>query len=84
MKVQTVLGPIAASAFGFALPHEHVLCDFIGADKTGRDRWNVDEVVAAILPNLRQLKARGVTGFVDCTPAYIGRDPRVLRHVGAG
>ena len=81
MKIQTVLGPIAAAAFGFALPHEHVLCDFIGADKTGRDRWNVDEVAGAILPNLQQLKARGVTGFVDCTPAYIGRDPRVLRKL---
>jgi predicted metal-dependent phosphotriesterase family hydrolase len=79
--IQTVLGPIPAAAFGFALPHEHVLCDFIGAEKTGRARWNVDEVVAAILPNLVQLKSRGVSGFVDCTPAYIGRDPRVLQKL---
>jgi phosphotriesterase-related protein len=77
--IQTVQGPIPTSRFGFALPHEHILCDFIGADKTGRERWNVSEVVAALLPNLVQVKERGVTGFVDCTPAYIGRDPRILR-----
>jgi predicted metal-dependent phosphotriesterase family hydrolase len=27
------------------------------------------------------LKERGVTGFIDCTPAYIGRDPRVLKRL---
>lgn len=81
MTIQTVLGPIPAAAFGFALPHEHVMCDFVGADKTGPSRWNVDEVAAAILPNLLQLKARGVTGFVDCSPAYLGRDPRVLQKL---
>ena len=81
MTIETVLGPIPVDAFGFALPHEHIMCDFIGADRTNRERWNVDEVVTAILPNLLQLKERGVTGFVDCTPAYIGRDPRVLRRL---
>lgn len=79
--IQTVLKAIPAASFGVALPHEHVLCDFIGADKTSRARWDVDEVAAAILPNLMQLKERGVTGFVDCTPAYIGRDPRVLEKL---
>ncbi|HUS37679.1 MAG TPA: phosphotriesterase [Verrucomicrobiae bacterium] len=79
--IQTVLGPIAPEKFGFALPHEHVICDFIGADKTGRDRWDVDAVVARMLPVLGELKQRGVTGFVDCTPAYIGRDPRILQKI---
>lgn len=77
--IQTVLGPISASQFGFALTHEHVMCDFIGADKTGPHRWNVDEVVRTMRPYLEALKQTGVTGFVDCTPAYIGRDPRVLK-----
>src|SRR5688572_7782073 len=76
--IQTVLGPIPADQFGFALTHEHVMCDFIGADKTGPHRWNVDEVVRTMRPYLEALKKTGVTGFVDCTPAYIGRDPRVL------
>lgn len=79
--IQTVLGPLASDQFGFALPHEHVMCDFIGAEQTGKHRWKVDQVVRTMLPFLQQLKARGVTGFVDCTPAYIGRDPRVLKRL---
>ncbi len=81
--VQTVLGPVPAKDLGFTLCHEHVMCDFIGAEQTGRHRWKVDEVVQTILPHLRQLKLRGVTGFVDCTPAYIGRDPRVLKALAS-
>jgi len=79
--IQTVLGRITADQLGFTLPHEHVICDFIGADKTGRHRWEVDAVIARMLPMLSQLKDRGVTAFVDCTPAYIGRDPRILQKL---
>ena len=79
--IQTVLGAIPASSLGFALTHEHVMCDFIGAEKTGRHRWDVDEVVRTMRPHLEALKKAGVTGFVDCTPAYIGRDPRVLKRL---
>ncbi|HTD95859.1 MAG TPA: hypothetical protein VK627_02990 [Edaphobacter sp.] len=81
MFVQTVLGPIPASKLGFTLVHEHVMCDFIGAAQTNRHRWEVEAVVKRMLPLLRQLKERGVTGFIDCTPAYIGRDPRVLKQL---
>jgi len=79
--VQTVLGPIPASELGFTLVHEHVMCDFIGAEQTNRHRWEVEAVVKRMLPLLKQLKKRGVTAFIDCTPAYIGRDPRVLKQL---
>ncbi len=79
--VQTVLGPIPASKLGVTLAHEHIMCDFIGVDKTGRHRWEVEAVVRRMRPLLAQLKERGVTGFIDCTPAYIGRDPRVLKRL---
>ena len=79
--VQTVLRPIPASRLGFTLAHEHVMCDFIGAAETGRHRWTVQTVVDRMRPFLLQLKERRVTGFVDCTPAYIGRDPRVLEQL---
>ena len=79
--IETVLGPLSATDFGFALPHEHVLCDFIGADKTGRHRWGASQVVATMRPYLEQARERGVASFVDCTPAYIGRDVRVLRRL---
>ena len=79
--IMTVRGPIRAEELGRTLVHEHVLCDFIGAAKTGPHRWNPDEVFDAILPNLRAIKERGFDAFVDCTPAYIGRDPALLRRL---
>jgi len=45
-KVVTVNGPIAPSELGFTLPHEHVLVDFIGADKVSPDRYDSDEAFA--------------------------------------
>src|SRR3989442_510047 len=67
--IQTVLGPIPAAKLGRALAHEHVMCDFVGADQTGRHRWEIDAVVKRMQPVLAQLKERGFTGFFDCTPA---------------
>jgi phosphotriesterase-related protein len=69
--IQTVLGPVPPQRFGSALVHEHVLCDFIGADQTGRHRWDVDDVVRTMLPYLKQLQERGFSGFIDCTPAHM-------------
>jgi len=80
-QIQTVRGIIPAEKFGRALPHEHVLCDFIGADKTGPHRWNADEVFATMLPFLKAARAQGINGFADCTPAFIGRDVRLLRRL---
>ena len=34
-QIQTVTGSIPAEQMGFTLPHEHVMCDFIGATQTG-------------------------------------------------
>ncbi len=77
----TVRGPIAVTEFGKALVHEHVMCDFIGADKTGRHRYDPEEIVKVMLPFLQAVKERGFSGFVDATPAYIGRDPSVLKRL---
>lgn len=80
-RIMTVCGEISAEELGRTLVHEHVLCDFIGAEKTGPHRWNPDEVFTAILPNLKAIKDQGFQAFVDCTPAYIGRDVRLLRRL---
>ncbi len=80
-EVMTVRGPIPPAALGKTLPHEHVLCDFIGAKKTSRDRYETETVVRTLLPYLRAIQERGYTGFIDCTPAYIGRDPRLLKRL---
>ncbi|MDA1193276.1 MAG: phosphotriesterase [Candidatus Poribacteria bacterium] len=79
--MRTVRGDITTEQFGRALVHEHVLVDFIGADKTGYHRWDKDAVFAKMLPYLQEVKARNFDSFVDCTPAYIGRDPILLRRL---
>jgi phosphotriesterase-related protein len=55
------------------------MVDFVGAQKTSRDRWNPEEVIARMQPYLLAAKQSGVRGFIDCTPAYVGRDPHILK-----
>jgi phosphotriesterase-related protein len=77
----TVLGPIPESSLGKTLSHEHVLVDFIGADSTGYHRWDRQEVVNKVLPYLKEIQEYGVSAFIECTPAYVGRDPFILRSL---
>jgi len=80
-RIMTVLGPIDPSTMGVTLPHEHVLVDFVGAEQASPARYNADEVIKTALPHLRRIRELGCKTFVDCTPAYIGRDPLILRHL---
>ena len=79
--VATVTGPIRGDALGVTLMHEHVLVDFIGAAEVSRSRYDPDAVVAMVLPYLRQVRALGCQTIVECTPAYLGRDPRLLQRL---
>jgi phosphotriesterase-related protein len=79
--IRTVRGAIAPGALGTTLIHEHVLVDFIGADQITPDRWNRAEVVERVLPYLLDIKALGVESLIECTPAYLGRDPALLREL---
>jgi phosphotriesterase-related protein len=78
-EIITVTGKIPASAIGKTLHHEHILVDFIGADSTGYHRWDKAEVVDKVLPYLLEIKKLGYQTLVECTPAYIGRDPELLK-----
>jgi phosphotriesterase-related protein len=77
-KIRTVLGDISPDEFGPALVHEHILVDFIEAEKFSRDRYDREEVFEVMLPYLARIKNLGVKGFVECTPAYMGRDAELL------
>lgn len=79
--IMTVRGPIKPGLFGKALPHEHILVDFIGADKTSPDRYDANEVISIMLPYLQELKNRGFIGFVDCSPAFLARDVKILKRL---
>ncbi|MEZ4699456.1 MAG: hypothetical protein R2834_03920 [Rhodothermales bacterium] len=74
-------GELPVREMGITLIHEHVLVDFIGADSTGYHRWDRSEVVARALPFLLEAKERGVKTLFECTPAYVGRDPLLLREL---
>lgn len=77
----TVRGPVPISGLGPALTHEHVVTDFLGAERWVGPRYELEVAVATILPHLRALKERGVTALFECTPHYIGRDVRLLRRL---
>jgi len=79
--IQTVRGRIHPSELGLTLMHEHVLCDFIGAEKTGPHRWDRAQVAERMAPYLQAIADQGIKAFVDCSPRYIGRDPLLLRHL---
>jgi phosphotriesterase-related protein len=80
-EVMTVLGPIPADQMKVALPHEHILVDFIGAAGASRDRYQTDEVFRTALPHLQRIKDLGCDTLADCTPAYIGRDASLLKRL---
>ena len=79
--VLTVAGPVRAADLGVALPHEHVLVDFIGADQVGPDRYDRDEVVEVVLPHLKRLRDAGCGTLFECTPAWLGRDGALLKRL---
>ena len=80
-KIFSVSGEILAEKLGTTLPHEHVLVDFIGADQVSRQRYDRDEVFSVVLPHLKRLRSAGCRALVECTPAYLGRDPLLLKRL---
>lgn len=78
-QILTVNGTIELSEMGVSLIHEHIIVDWIGADSSGYHRWNKEEVVQRALPFIEEAKSHGVNTMLACTPAYLGRDPYVLK-----
>ncbi len=63
------------------LVHEHVLVDFIGASKVARERYDAEEVVRVVKPYLNEIKQLGCRRLHECTPNYLGRDPKLLERL---
>ncbi len=80
-QIMTVNGPISSAQLGYTLPHEHVLVDWIGADGTGYHRWNRVDVVSRMKPFFEEVRDLGMQSIFECTPAYLGRDPFILREL---
>ncbi|MCC5928278.1 MAG: phosphotriesterase [Cyclobacteriaceae bacterium] len=79
--IQTVNGRIKASTLGNTLPHEHIMVDFIGASEVSPLRYDAREVYQRALPFLNEITARGCKAFFDCTPAFLGRDVKILQQL---
>ncbi len=79
--IMTVNGPESPGKMGITLEHEHILVDFIGADSTGYFRWNRDSVIKKAMPVVLEAKENGVRTIVECTPAWLGRDPLLLKSI---
>ena len=79
--IETVTGPVAADRLGVTLMHEHILVDFIGAAQVSPSRYDADAVLTKVLPHLQQARRLGCETLVECTPAYLGRDPRLLKRL---
>jgi phosphotriesterase-related protein len=71
------------------LPHEHVMVSLAvpGPYDPGspalpdRYRYDRDEVVRAVLPHLRAAHGAGIRTLAEATPAYLGRDPVLLKRL---
>jgi phosphotriesterase-related protein len=68
--------PLAAGPEGTVLVHEHILVDF-----TGGGRWDADEAFRAAKPRLDDIHRLGCRRFLECTPAFLGRDPKLLARL---
>jgi phosphotriesterase-related protein len=63
------------------LVHEHLLVDFIGAAGASPARYDLEEAIRAARPKLEAIRALGCVRFLECTPNYLGRDPRLIRRL---
>lgn len=82
-EVMTATGPFNASELGTTLMHEHVMVDFVGADRVNTNRYRASEVFDVALPFLKRAARAGCATFVECTPAYLGRDAALLKKLSA-
>jgi phosphotriesterase-related protein len=80
-KIQTIHGSISPAKMGLTLIHEHVFLDWSEAEKSRPESWNNDSAVAVILPYLRAVQKYGVKTILECTPRYIGRNPKLLARL---
>ena len=80
-NVVTVTGPLPPEELGRTLPHEHVMVDFIGADRVSRNRYRRDRVAEVVRPHLEAARQAGCETLVECTPAYLGRDATLLKRL---
>lgn len=76
--VMTVKGPVAPADLGPFLPHEHIMSSF-GATDEQAAAYDRSLAYDTVLPYLTKVKGLGLGTLADCTAAYFGRDPVLLK-----
>ncbi len=77
----TTLGPLPAGQLGLILPHEHVFVDLRTWDQPGYAQAETSDVLALMVPQLRQARAAEITALVECSTVGVGRRAEILRAV---
>ncbi len=80
LRVQTVTGSVAANALGVCLPHEHLFSSF-GLDGVVLTAEEKESIFQSVSAYLRKVKALGCSTIMDCTAAYFGRNPPLLKRL---
>ena len=79
-SVMSVNGAVEPADLGLTLVHEHVMSTF-GAEPVRYPSYDTDRLLKQVLPYLAKLKELGCQTLVDCTAAYFGRHPELLRRI---
>jgi phosphotriesterase-related protein len=82
-QVNTVRGPIDASALGATLMHEHVFVRSPEVAANWPTGWDRKSRVAQAVDRLHELKAAGIDTIVDLTVVGLGRDIEVVQEVAS-
>lgn len=80
-QVQTVLGPVPTEQLGVTLVHEHLVIGWPGWVFDPLARFDRMKVANLLIERLHELKALGVSTFVDPCPIELGRNPELAAEV---
>jgi phosphotriesterase-related protein len=79
--LETVTGPLKGSQVEWALEHEHLFVDFLGAKDPAYQDVDWADVTGACVNSVSELRGQGINLFVEYTPMGVGRDARLIRNV---
>ena len=82
VRIITVRGELSPFDIGIMLPHEHIMSLFGGEiTESANAIYDRDALLAAVIPYLKRLRKLGCRTIADCTTAYFGRAPELLREI---
>jgi phosphotriesterase-related protein len=80
-QVQTVLGPVPVDQLGITLMYEHLVIGWPGWVFDPLARLDRMKVANLLIERLHELKALGVSTFVDPCPIELGRNPELATEI---